>query len=72
MMLMTGDGIKKEECLLKVTDDPPDPRATAGQRNVHLHRATFLNKYLQQKSLCDFIYFFAGDKERGANHALDL
>lgn len=40
---MTGEGTKREECLLKVTEDPRDP--PAGQQNItflHLESDTSL------------------------------
>lgn len=46
-MLTIGEGTKREECLLKVTEDPRDPPATAGQQNVmfiHLDNDTSVKK----------------------------
>lgn len=65
-MLTIGEGTKREECLLKVTEDPRDPPATAGQQNVmfiHLDNDTSVKKKKKTvgvKSVCKkfFTFFF--------------
>lgn len=40
---MTGEGTKREGCLLKVIDNPQDPPATAGRQNIAFTFTTFLH-----------------------------
>lgn len=64
-MLMTGEGTKKEECLLKVPDDPPDPPATAGQQDIpflHLESDALLKVDTGDINVC--ISFLQGTQKK--------
>lgn len=72
-MLTIGEGTKREECLLKVTEDPRDPPATAGQQNVmfiHLDNDTSVKKKKKTvgvkslfKIFFTFFFFTQGTQE---------